>query len=61
MHAPDPILGLMDCFTAAINAQDLDAVLALDGAYLTLTSATPRSRPWCSAPATWCPCTEVAA
>ena len=29
MHAPDPILGLMDRFTAAVNAHDLDAVLAL--------------------------------
>ena len=29
MQTPDPILGLMDRFTAAINAHDLDAVLAL--------------------------------
>ena len=26
MNAPDPILGLMDRFTAAINAHDLDVV-----------------------------------
>src|SRR5215470_13371938 len=29
MLTPDPIPGLMDRFTAAINAHDLDAVLAL--------------------------------
>ena len=29
MNAPDPILGLMYRFTAAINAHDLDAVVAL--------------------------------
>ena len=29
MHTHDPVLGLMDRFTAAINAHDLDAVLAL--------------------------------
>jgi ketosteroid isomerase-like protein len=29
MHTPDPILGLMDRFTAAINAHDLDTVLGL--------------------------------
>jgi ketosteroid isomerase-like protein len=29
MPTPDPVLGLMNRFTAAINAHDLDAVLAL--------------------------------
>jgi len=29
MQTSDPILGLMDRFTAAINSHDLDAVLAL--------------------------------
>ena len=43
MHAPEPVLGLMDRFTAAINAHDLDAVLALvtDDIVFEATSPAP--------------------
>lgn len=41
MHAPDPILGLMDRFTAAINAHDLDAVLALVADDIVFESTSP--------------------
>jgi len=41
MHAPDPILGLMDRFTAAINAHDLDAVLALVTDDIVFESTSP--------------------
>ena len=41
MHAPDPILGLMDRFTAAINVHDLDAVLALVTDDIVFESTSP--------------------
>jgi ketosteroid isomerase-like protein len=41
MHTPDPILGLMDRFTAAINAHDLDAVLALVTEDIVFESTSP--------------------
>ena len=41
MHTSDPILGLMDCFTAALNAHDLDAVLALVTEDIVFESASP--------------------
>ena len=41
MHAPDPILGLMDRFTASINAHDLDAVLALVTDDIVFESTSP--------------------
>ena len=46
MHTPDPILGLMDRFTTAINAHDLDAVLALvtDDIVFESTSPAPAGR-----------------
>jgi ketosteroid isomerase-like protein len=41
MHTPDPILALMDRFTAAINAHDLDAVLALVTEDIVFESTSP--------------------
>jgi ketosteroid isomerase-like protein len=41
MHAPDPILALMDRFTAAINAHDLDAVMALVTEDIVFESTSP--------------------
>ena len=41
MHAPDPILGLMDRFTAAVNVHDLDAVLALVTDDIVFESTSP--------------------
>jgi len=48
MHAPEPVLGLMDRFTAAINAHDLDAVLALvtDDIVFEATSPAPDGTRW---------------
>jgi len=41
MHTPDPILAVMDRFTAAINAHDLDAVLALVTEDIVFESTSP--------------------
>ena len=41
MHTPDPILALMDRFTAAINAHDLGAVLALVTEDIVFESTSP--------------------
>ena len=41
MHTPDPVLGLMDRFTAAINAHDLDAVLTLVTEDIMFESTSP--------------------
>ena len=41
MQTPDPILGLMDRFTAALNAHDLDAVLALVTDDIVFESTSP--------------------
>ena len=41
MQTPDPILGLMDRFTTAINAHDLDAVLALVTEDIVFESTSP--------------------
>ena len=41
MHTSDPILGLMDRFTAALNAHDLDAVLALVTEDIVFESTSP--------------------
>jgi ketosteroid isomerase-like protein len=41
MQTPDPVLGLMDRFTAAINAHDLDAVLALVTDDIVFESTSP--------------------
>jgi ketosteroid isomerase-like protein len=41
MPAPDPILGLMDRFIAAINAHDLDAALALVTDDIVFESTSP--------------------
>jgi len=41
MPASDPILSLMDRFTAAINAHDLDAVLALVTGDIVFESTSP--------------------
>jgi len=41
MHTTDPILALLDRFTAAINAHDLDAVLALVTEDIVFESTSP--------------------
>ena len=41
MYTSDPILGLMDRFTAALNAHDLDAVLALVTEDIVFESTSP--------------------
>jgi ketosteroid isomerase-like protein len=41
MHADDPVLDLMDRFTAALNSHDLDAVLALVAEDIVFESTTP--------------------
>jgi len=41
MQTPDPILGLMDRFTAALNAHDLDAALALVTDDIVFESTSP--------------------
>ena len=41
MQTPDPILGLMDAFTAALNTHDLDAVLALVTDDIVFESTSP--------------------
>ena len=41
MQTTDPILGLIDRFTAAINAHDLDAVLALVTDDIVFESTSP--------------------
>jgi ketosteroid isomerase-like protein len=41
MPTPDQILGLMDRFTAALNAHDLDAVLALVTDDIVFESTSP--------------------
>jgi len=41
MHTADPILVLLDRFTAAINAHDLDAVLALVTEDIVFESTSP--------------------
>lgn len=41
MHAGDPVLDLMDRFTAALNSHDLDAVLALAAEDIVFESTTP--------------------
>jgi ketosteroid isomerase-like protein len=41
MRTSDPILSLMDRFTAAINAHDLDAVLALVAEDIVFESTSP--------------------
>ena len=41
MHTPDPTLGLMDRFTTAINAHNLDAVLALVTDDIVFESTSP--------------------
>jgi ketosteroid isomerase-like protein len=41
MQTPDPVLALMDRFTAAINAHDLDAVLALVTDDIVFESTSP--------------------
>ena len=41
MHADDPVLDLMDRFTAALNSHDLNAVLALVAEDIVFESTTP--------------------
>jgi ketosteroid isomerase-like protein len=41
MHTPDPVLDLMDRFTAALNAHDIDAVLALVTDDIVFESTSP--------------------
>ena len=41
MHPDDPVLALMDRFTAALNSHDLDAVLALGAEDIVFESTTP--------------------
>ena len=41
MHTGDPVLGLMDRFTAALNSHDLDAVAALVTEDIVLESTSP--------------------
>ncbi len=41
MHTPDPVLGVVDRFTAAVNAHDLDAVLALVTEDIVFESTSP--------------------
>jgi ketosteroid isomerase-like protein len=41
MQTPDPILGLMDRFTAALNAHDLDAAMALVTDDIVFESTSP--------------------
>ena len=41
MHTADPILALLDRFTTAINAHDLDAVLALVTEDIVFESTSP--------------------
>ena len=41
MQTPDPILGLMDRFTAALNAHDLDAAIALVTDDIVFESTSP--------------------
>ena len=41
MHADDPVVDLMDRFTAALNSHDLDAVLALAAEDIVFESTTP--------------------
>ena len=41
MQTPDPILGLMDSFTAALNAHDLDAAMALVTDDIVFESTSP--------------------
>ena len=41
MQTPDPILALMDSFTAALNSHDLDAVLALVTDDIVFESTSP--------------------
>ena len=41
MHADDPILDLMDRFTAALNSHDLDAALALVTDDIVFESTSP--------------------
>jgi ketosteroid isomerase-like protein len=41
MHVDDPVLALMDRFTAALNSHDLDAVLALVADDIVFESTTP--------------------
>ena len=47
MHTDDPVLDLMDRFTAALNSHDLDAVVALvtDDIVFESASPPPRRRP----------------
>src|SRR6201982_781907 len=41
MHTDDPVLDLMDCFTAALNSHDLDAVAALVTEDIVFESTSP--------------------
>jgi len=41
MHADDPVLDLMDRFTAALNSHDLDAVMALVTGDIVFESTSP--------------------
>jgi ketosteroid isomerase-like protein len=41
MHTPDPIIGLLDSFTDALNAHDLDAALALVTDDIVFESTSP--------------------
>ena len=41
MDTPDPVLGLMDRFTVAMNSHDLDAVLALVTDDIVFESTSP--------------------
>ena len=41
MQTPDPSLGLLDSFTAALNAHDLDAVLALVSEDIVFEATSP--------------------
>jgi ketosteroid isomerase-like protein len=43
MHADDPVLDLMDRFTAALNSHDLDAVMALVTDDIVFESTSPSS------------------
>ena len=41
MHTDDPVLGLMDRFTAALNSHDLEAVMALVTDDIVFESTSP--------------------
>jgi ketosteroid isomerase-like protein len=41
MHTDDPVLDLMDRFTAALNSRDLDAVMALVAEDIVFESTSP--------------------